>query len=120
MKIINIKDVPKDELDLPVFTGRVIRQSPVKDDDGSDLSIDYIHFPKGVRNKFHTHSNDQVLLVTHGRGTVATEEGEFDVTEGDIIYAPAGEKHWHGAQPDFEFTHISITRAGTKLTQLEE
>ena len=120
MKIINIKDVPNEELDSPIFTGKIARQSPVKDTEGSDLSIDYIHFPKGVRNKFHTHSNGQVLIVTRGRGTVATEEGEFEITEGDIIYAPAGEKHWHGAQPGFEFTHISITKSGTKLTQLEK
>ena len=120
MKIINIKDVPKEELNIPLFTGKIVRQSPVKDIEGSDLSIDYIHFTEGVRNKFHTHSNDQVLLVTRGRGIVATEEGEFEVTEGDIIYAPAGEKHRHGAQPGFEFTHISITKAGTKLTQLEK
>ena len=42
------------------------------------------------------------------------------VAEGDIIWAPAGEEHWHGAAPDSEFTHISITRSGTKLTQLEK
>ena len=120
MKIVNLKDVQKEELDLPLFTGKIVRQSPVKDIEGSDLSIDYIHFKEGVRNKFHTHSNDQVLIVTHGHGIVATEEEEVEVKEGDIIYASSGEKHWHGAKPGFEFTHISITKAGTKLTQLEE
>ena len=121
MKIINIKNVPREELDLPLFTGKIVRQSPVKDMKGSDLSVDYIHFAEGIHNKYHTHSNDQVLIVTAGRGIVATyEDGEKEIQEGDIVYAPAGEKHWHGAAPGFELTHISITKAGTKLTQLEK
>lgn len=113
MKIANIKDFPKEEVELPIFTDKVFRQSPVKDSEGSDLRIDYIHFPKGVRNKLHTHSNDQVLIVIKGKGIIVTEEG-------DVIWAPAGEKHWHGAAPDSEFTHISITHGGTKLTQIEK
>lgn len=64
MKIINIKDTTIDKMQSSLFTRRVTRQSPVKDDEGSDLSVDYIHFPKNVRNKFHKHSNDQVLILT--------------------------------------------------------
>ena len=121
MKIINIKNVPKEEFaDWSLFTGKIVRQSPLKDSEGSDLSVDYIHFAVGVYNKLHIHSNDQVLIVTKGEGIVATEKEKFRVKEGDIIWVPAGEKHYHGAAPGFEFTHISITKAHTKLTQLEK
>jgi len=48
MKIVNIQDVPKEELDLPLFTGKIERQSPVKDIEGSDTSIDYIHSKIGI------------------------------------------------------------------------
>ena len=121
MKIINIKDVLKEEFtDLPLFTGRIMRQSPLKDITSSDLSVDYINFAKGVKNKLHMHSNDQVLIVTKGRGIIATEEKKFKIKEGDIIWVPAGEKHWHGAVPGSKFTHISITKAHSKLTQLEK
>ena len=120
MKIVNIKDVPKkDFANLPLFTRKIVRQSPLKEIKSSDLSVDYINFAKGVKNKLHTHSNDQVLIVTKGKGIIATEEIEFKVKEGDIIWVPTGEKHWHGAAPGFEFTHISITKTNTKLTQLE-
>lgn len=121
MEIIKIKDVKEQHLGAPLFTGgEVIRQSPVTDDKGSDLSIDYVHFEPGARNKLHSHENDQVLIVTHGRGIVATEGQEYEVGEDDVIYTPAGQPHYHGAGPDSDFTHISVTRAHTKITQIEE
>jgi quercetin dioxygenase-like cupin family protein len=120
MKTIKLSDVQKQQLFKPLFTGNVTRQSPVTDNEGSDLSIDYVHFPKGVRNKLHKHENDQVLIVTHGHGFVATKDKKFEVKEGDIIWTPAGEAHWHGAADDSDFTHISITRAHTKITQIEK
>lgn len=120
MKIINIKDTKKQHLGAPLFTGEVVRQSPVTDNEGSDLNIDYVHFPKNVRNKFHKHSNDQVLIVLKGRGIVATKEQKFKAKEGDIIWTPANETHCHGAEPGSAFSHISVTKAHTKLTQLEK
>ncbi|MEK7495695.1 MAG: hypothetical protein AAB788_01685 [Patescibacteria group bacterium] len=86
MNIINIKDVLKEEFtDLPLFTGKIIRQSPLNNLESSNLSVDYIHFAKGVHNKLHKHSNDQVLIVTKGKGIIATEKKEFKIKEGDII-----------------------------------
>jgi len=120
MKIINIKDTKKQHLGDPLFTGKVTRQSPITDNEGSDLSIDYVHFPKGVRNKLHKHSNDQVLIVTKGKGLVATKDQKEEVKEGDVIWTPAGEEHWHGASSDRDFSHISVTKAHTKLTQVEK
>lgn len=120
MKIINIKNVPKQHLGLPLFIGKVVRQSPVTDNQGSDLSIDYVHFPKSARNKFHKHQNDQVLIVINGEGIVASHDKELKVKKGDIVWTPAGEKHWHGAGKNSSFTHISVTRAKTKLTQIEK
>ncbi|OGH14880.1 MAG: hypothetical protein A2687_04510, partial [Candidatus Levybacteria bacterium RIFCSPHIGHO2_01_FULL_38_26] len=114
MKVVKVKDVQAQKLHKPLFTGEVSRQSPVTDNEGSDVSIDYVHFPKGIRNKFHKHSNDQVLIVTKGRGIVATKDQKSAVEEGDVIWAPAGEEHWHGATDDSDFTHISVTRSHTK------
>lgn len=120
MKIIKLKDVRKQKLGSPLFTGDVERQSPVTDDEGADLSVDYVHFPKGVRNKMHLHENDQVLIVLKGSGIVADKAGEFEVSEGDVVWTKGGEEHWHGASDKSDFTHISITRSHTKLTQVEK
>ena len=58
-----------------------------------------VNFGKDVRNKFHAHDTDQILIVTAGRGYVATEKEKQEVSVGDVIVFPAGEKHWHGAAP---------------------
>ena len=34
------------------------------------------------------------------------------ITEGDIVLIPAGEKHWHGAVEDADFSHIYFFRKG--------
>ena len=120
MKVINLKNTPEQYLEKPLFTGKVTRRSPVTDNEGSQLSIDYVYFPKGVRNKFHTHANDQVLIVLNGQGIVATKKQKVLVEKGDVVWAPAGEEHWHGAAPGSKFAHISVTKAYTKLTQKEK
>lgn len=120
MKVVNIKKVKKQHLGSPLFTGKVVRQSPVTDDEGSDLSIDYVHFPKGVHNKFHIHSNDQVLIVLKGKGIVATKKKVHRVKKGDVVWTRGGEPHWHGASSGSSFSHISVTKAHTKLKQIED
>ncbi|HLD25016.1 MAG TPA: cupin domain-containing protein [Patescibacteria group bacterium] len=120
MKVVNVSAVKKQHISAPLFTGPVVRQSPVVDNEGSDLSIDYVHFPKGIRNKFHTHSNDQVLIVTKGKGIVANKTEQQTIKVGDVAWIPAGETHWHGATDDSEFTHVSVTRSHSKLAQIEK
>jgi quercetin dioxygenase-like cupin family protein len=51
---------------------------------------------------------------------VATETEQTVVTAGDVIHFPAGEKHWHGATADSTFSHIYVSRAGSKTIQVEQ
>lgn len=120
MKVVHVKFIKPAKGGPPLFTGEVTLNTPFAGIPAADLSVTYVHFPKGVRNKFHTHSNDQVLIVTKGKGIVATKEKEVRVSEGDIIWVPAGETHWHGAGKGSDFTHISVTRSQTKLQQIEK
>jgi quercetin dioxygenase-like cupin family protein len=118
MAVVKMSEVPKEPYVIPLFTGpNVTRQSLVSD--SKDLRLGIVNFGKGVRNKFHTHDADQVLIVTAGKGVVATEKEERVVTVGEVVLFPAGEKHWHGATKDSEFSHITVTKAGAKTTQLE-
>lgn len=120
MKVIHIKKVTKQKLGSPLFTGKALSQTPVTDKEGTDISVNYIHFSKSVRNKFHKHSNDQVLIVTKGKGIVVTKTKKVYLKKGDVVWAPAGEVHWHGAVPGSTFSHISVTKANTKLIQIEK
>jgi quercetin dioxygenase-like cupin family protein len=119
MKIVKIKEVPKEPAESSLFTGSdVTRQSLLPD--SKDLRVGIVNFGKGMRNKFHSHDGDQVLIITAGKGFVVTEKEKKTVTVGDVVLFPAGEKHWHGATNDSEFSHIVITKAGVKMTQLED
>ena len=121
MKIITISEVPYQEVDSPIFTGGLVTRQPlVNEDIGPNFNMSNVNFSRGARNKFHTHSSDQVLLVTAGTGIVANEDSENVVTVGDLIHIPAGEKHWHGATKDSAFSHISLTQVGSTGQQLED
>jgi quercetin dioxygenase-like cupin family protein len=119
MKILRMNEIPRERYLSPLFTGpEVTSQSLLSD--SQDLRVSIVNFGKGVRNKFHRHDGDQVLIISAGKGIVATENDRKTVAVGEMVIFPANEKHWHGAAQDSEFSHIVITRAGTKLTQLED
>jgi quercetin dioxygenase-like cupin family protein len=96
----------------PMFVGEVVRQNLVTTEDAELLRVAAVTFRNGARNKRHHHEGDQVLVVTHGRGIVATEAEELRVGPGDVVLIPAGERHWHGAEPGHDFTHLSILTPG--------
>ncbi|MEM2930790.1 MAG: hypothetical protein QW797_08045, partial [Thermoproteota archaeon] len=71
MKVIRIDDVSEQEIAGGIFTGTVKIRNLVGEALGSkDFNISIVHFPKGVRNIFHSHASDQVLYILSGRGIV--------------------------------------------------
>ncbi len=121
MKIVKPEQVTAEPMTSQLFTGgRVSRQPIVSEDMSRDLVMAVVNFDPGVRNKFHAHTSDQVLIVTKGQGIVATEKEKYLVSAGDIVYFPAGEKHWHGATPDSGFSHIYVVAASSQTRQLED
>ncbi len=121
MKIIKANLVPEEPATDPLFTGgKVTRQPLVSPGMSRYLNMAIVNFSKGARNKFHTHTSDQALIVTAGRGIVATEQEERIVSLGDIVFILAGEKHWHGATKDSGFSHIYVLSTGSETKQLED
>ena len=119
MKVIKIDQVPKTPRVSPIFTGPVTMQSLVDPDLSKRFLIQQVNFDKGVRNKLHTHTIEQALIVTEGKGIVATENEEITVGPGDVIFIPAGEKHWHGAARGFTFSHVYVMSPEGTTTQIE-
>jgi quercetin dioxygenase-like cupin family protein len=118
MHIVNTNEAPKESIVGPLFTGSVWAQPLAPE--GGDFNCRVVGFGEGVRNKFHAHDYEQVLIVTAGEGIIATEEREVVITPGDVVLIPANEKHWHGATEDSEFSHIYISNPASQITQLEE
>ena len=120
MKVIKVDKLAKEPKVTPIFTGPVTMQLVVGPELSNNFLIQQVNFEQGVRNKFHSHSMEQVLIITKGKGIVATEKEEITVGPGDIIFIAPGEKHWHGATKAAIFSHIYIMSPDQKTTQLED
>lgn len=119
MEVIKVAQVAKEPWVDKLFTGPVTLQAIIGRDLSENFLIQQVNFSKGVRNKFHSHSIEQILIVTEGEGIVATDKEEIAVKPGDVIFIPAGEKHWHGAARDSTFSHIYVMSPDQKITQIE-
>ncbi|MFC1990918.1 cupin domain-containing protein [Chloroflexota bacterium] len=121
MQLFNINKVSEQPMDVPLMTGGpVTRQALFNQQNAKSMYISQINFSKGARNKFHSHTDEQLLVVTAGKGIVATEQEEVEVTVGDVILFSPGEKHWHGATRDSAFSHYAISLINNQTTQLED
>lgn len=120
MKVIRIAQVAEESQANPLFTGPVTMQNVVGTDLSKHFMVRQVNFSRGVRNKFHSHTIEQVLIVTEGKGIVATDKEKIEVKPGDIIFIPAGEKHWHGAADGATFSHLYVMSPDSKTSQLED
>jgi len=118
MKVIKISEVKKEPVSSPLFTGPEVTRQELSD--SREFTMAVVNFGKGVRNKFHTHDSEQILIVTSGHGFIVTEQEKKEIAPGDVVIIPAGEKHWHGATEGSEFSHIFVYRSGSQATQLEK
>lgn len=67
-------------------------------------------FAPGARTHWHTHPARQILLVVEGTGLYQEQGQPLRVLrKGDVVKAPAGVAHWHGAAPATTLTHIAIS-----------
>ena len=120
MKVVKMSEVAKEPAMSALFTGGpVSRQTVFQPSESTTFNFGIVHFSAGSRNKFHTHTSDQLLIVTEGTGTVATEQEEQTVTVGDVILIPSGENHWHGAPGSTSMAHITVTAKDSQTTQTE-
>jgi len=119
MQVVKMTTVAKESFESSLFTGPEVSLQVLLPD-STEFNVNVVNFGRGVRNKFHSHDNEQVLIVTSGKGYIVTEKEKVEISVGDVVLIPAGEKHWHGAVADSDFSHIYVSRLGSELTQLEE
>ena len=120
MQIVRLNQVSAEPASGPLFTGPVTRQPIITGGKSKQFIVSQVNFNKGVRNKFHVHTSDQILIVTSGTGFCATDTEEVTVGPGDVILFPAGERHWHGATQDSAFSHIYVASVDNQTTQVEK
>lgn len=83
--------------------------------DAPDGTVLLVSFPAGARTFWHSHPGGQFLYVTEGRGRVGTRDGDVvEVGVGDLVHAPPGEEHWHGAAAGASVTHLAVSLGATE------
>ena len=121
MKVLKPDQIPAESANSPLFTGGPVTRQPLLTPEMSNnFSLNIVNFSAGARNKMHTHSSDQVLFVTAGKGIIATTTHQEVIAVGDVVHIQAEEHHWHGATPNSAFSHIALTAKGSTTTQVEE
>src|SRR6266702_6652967 len=91
------------------FTGTVLQDPIIATSAPARLVANSVSFQPGARTAWHTHPLGQTLYVLAGLGRIQTKGGPIEeIRPGDVVWIPAGEKHWHGASPTTAVTHIAI------------
>jgi len=105
------------------FTGSVRIQPLFDPHDPSRTSGGSVTFQPGARSAWHTHPVGQTLIVTAGVGRIQRWGGPIEnIRQGDVVWIPPGQKHWHGAAPSTAMTHIAIQESlgGRNVDWLEK
>jgi quercetin dioxygenase-like cupin family protein len=109
MRIARTSETALEPMATDTFSGTVRRRDlgSIGTPGGSALAVS---FEAGVRTHWHRHGGGQVLYVLEGEGRVGTRDGEVtDIRVGDLVEAPPGEEHWHGASQHAAMTHLSLS-----------
>lgn len=101
--------------DQGTFTGHAMLDPLLDDGSAGKVRVNSVVFEPGGHTYWHAHTDGQVLLVTAGRGMVENRDGDRHVLEpGDLVWAPPGEEHWHGAAPDSFLSHTAVSLGATR------
>jgi quercetin dioxygenase-like cupin family protein len=91
------------------FTGTVRIDALFNANDPSRASGASVTFEPGARTAWHTHPLGQTQIVTAGSGWAQQWGGQIQkIRQGDVVWIPPGQKHWHRATPTTGMTHIAI------------
>lgn len=109
MQITHAGDRPAMHGPAQFFTGDVTMNPLFGPAGDSNAHAGQLTFAPGARSVWHTHPAGQRLIVTSGTGWVQQWGGAREqINAGDVVWTPAGVKHWHGATSSTPMTHIAV------------
>ena len=114
MRVTRSTETPPIEMDSSHFSGVATARDLGRYDAPSGTVL-AVSFPAGARSYWHRHPGGQFLYVTEGRGRVGTRDGRVEtIGVGDVVHAPPGQEHWHGASEEGPVTHLAISLGDTE------
>jgi len=98
------------------FTGDVFPYLTMPSTDG--VTINTVNFAPCARTYWHSHERGQILLVLAGQGLIQADGGPvMAMRAGDTVWAPPGERHWHGASSGSFVVHIATSLGVTSWAE---
>src|SRR5216683_3473895 len=92
MKVVTLEDIPHMPVEgaepIEGWTGPVSRsrQTIIQPGDSANYNCSVVNFSQGCTTGWHTHTCDQLLVVTSGSGMVATEHEQREINVGDVVH----------------------------------
>lgn len=94
------------------FTGTVRVDTPFRAEAPGCTGGGIVTFEPGARTAWHAHPLGQTLIVTAGVGRVGQwGKSSEEIRPGDVVWIPAGVKHWHGATRTTGMSHVAIAES---------
>jgi quercetin dioxygenase-like cupin family protein len=94
------------------FTGTVWADPVLTTEEGH--AVNSVTFTPGARTYWHSHAGGQLLVVIAGQGWVCAAGGRPEpIRAGDVVWAPPGERHWHGGTAETIMTHLAVSLGST-------
>lgn len=122
IQVLSIGQQPASRGSGDYFAGDVYVDQIFQGSAPARISGGLVSFTPGARTAWHTHPLGQTLYVVSGSGRVQMAGQPVKVIRpGDLVWIPAGVKHWHGAAPHTAMTHLAFAEQldGKVVTWLE-
>src|ERR1700737_975527 len=122
MKVVTLKDIPNVPMEgaepIEGYAGPVSRsrQTVIQPGGSANYNCSGVNFSQGCTTGWHTHSCDQILVVTSGSGMVATEHEQREINVGDVVHIRAGDRPWPGAKANTTRGDLTIPAVGGQAT----
>ena len=109
MKIERSADLSMSPPPESTFTGDVRIGGYFRRNGPSRLAGAIVDFSPGARTPWKVNPFGQTLVVLSGKGLVQAEGHPIvEVSAGDVIWCPPGERHWEGASPDETMRYVAL------------
>jgi quercetin dioxygenase-like cupin family protein len=112
LKIFKAGSRPQKKAPSNWFQGSVMQEPIIEAPEPARVQSVKVSFDPKARTAWHTHPFGQTLFVIGGIGLVGLRnEVPQIIKDGDTVWIPPNEEHWHGATKDSSMEHIAIHEA---------
>jgi quercetin dioxygenase-like cupin family protein len=105
MSIKHVEKIPSEPVKAGQGTSRQVLIGP---DEAPNFALRRFVMEPGGGIPNHTNTVEHEQYVLRGRAKIGIGNETYDVSEGDVVYIPAGTPHWYEVKGDDPFEFLCI------------